>query len=134
MAKGQSILSDRGVTHPAGYFVPVINLNRISREAKVVFLGFADQAARNTNQSPVMAKTYQVSGADFDRYFSTTTLNILNANVYDRAYALADATYDGAINTGYTLESDGTYTRDSDSATVDISEAVETFFENATDV
>lgn len=136
---------DTGVVHKASYWLPVeININHIEKKGKITFFAYKDADARSKGDSanrktPVGQKEYAINKTLYDAHFGVQVPKAKATNdVVDvmkvQAYALADAVYDGDMNTGYTDNGDGTYTKDSDESTVDVLEARKVFFDGASDI
>ncbi len=82
------------LVYPNAYWVAKFgNINKVSGSATIVFDAYADQAARESGKtSPVATHEFIVTGAAFERYFSTAASTL--TNLYAQAYAMAKVTPD----------------------------------------
>jgi hypothetical protein len=82
------------LVYPNAYWVATFDrLDKVAKVAIVRFLAFADKATREVgNVQPVDSHSFNITGADFDTYFSTASAS--SPDVYAQAYVMAKATAD----------------------------------------
>ena len=72
-----SFQSSDGITSDSSYWLPVqVNLNKIDRQAHIVFYGYATQDSRNALKASLQGaiKEYSLSGDKYDTYFTTALM------------------------------------------------------------
>lgn len=89
MAIQKNITLDSGVALVASYVKItkcLFNLSIQEQALGVVVCVYKDAAARTAGKVGVCKLSYNCSGDDFDTYFSTTALDIVNNNFIKSAY------------------------------------------------
>lgn len=85
--------SDTPISYPTSYWkVSEIVIDSTNKIAHVRFDGYLDKDCRLALKQPIAVHRYTVTGADFDTWFSAT--GMAGKNLYQRAYEMADVTYD----------------------------------------
>jgi hypothetical protein len=116
MAKQMSYTDDRGATWPESYWRPaVVEVNLVDKWLRILFMGWANKAARDNKKQPVGLKEYFVTDTvQFDEWFNVILNPSPDTNIVKQIYDYVSQLKD---------------TPDPNDASVQLS-----FFDGATDV
>lgn len=85
MALQKKLVSSNGIT--AEYWKVVgFNISYTGKKCQIFLIGYIDKDMRENNAGNVMSKNFMVSGADFDKYFALSELNIADHNPIIQCY------------------------------------------------
>ena len=91
MAYELNYTSDTGSTHSESYWIPTdINYRKIEQIVEIVFRGYVDQSARDSEKSPIGARDFICRDTDFTTYFDDIVLAQDGKDLIGQCYAYVD--------------------------------------------
>ncbi len=85
MALKKKLSANNGIS--AEYWKVVgFNISCTGKKCQIFLVGYIDEEMREKNTGNVLSKNFMVNGADFDKYFSLSELNIANCNPVIQCY------------------------------------------------
>lgn len=87
-----------GITLPTSYWELVqINLSPTAKTGRIVFYGYADQAAKDNGEKPIGSKSYQITPEIYETYFA----------MIDNRSAIVESSYNLAVSTKDIIQKEG---------------------------
>lgn len=85
MALKKKLSANNGIS--AEYWKVVgFNISCTGKKCQIFLVGYIDEEMREKNTGNVLSKNFMVNGADFDKYFSLSKLNVVDHNPVTQCY------------------------------------------------